>query len=229
MRRKPSRGDARGAESGREAREAAAPGPEVSAPIALKRIAAAGEAEFALKPDAEARRRIAEDLGLSALRKLSFRGRIAPDEGEGWRLEGMLGATIVQPCVITLEPVTTRIDEAVQRRYRRSLPEPEAGSETPIPEDDTLEKLAGDSIDPGAVMLEALALAIPPFPRREGAELGSRRFAAPGTAPMSDEEARPFAALGALRERLPHPPDEGAPEGAEGEGGQRRGKGKGRR
>ncbi len=183
----------------------------VSAPIALRHLRREGHAEFALEPDAGTRREIARELGLAKLRKLGFRGTIAPDGKDGWRLEAHLGATIVQPCVVTLEPVTTRIDEAILRRYRRNLPEPEPGSEAPIPEDDTLERLRADAIDPGEMMIEALALAIPAFPRAEGAELGESRFTEPGKTPMRDEDAKPFAALAALRSEA----DDGAEADAE--------------
>ena len=71
-----------------------------------------------------------------------------------------------------------------------------------VPEDDTREPL-GDVIDPAAVMLEALALAVPPFPRRDDAPVpGATVVTEPGKPPMRDEDARPFAALGALRDRL---------------------------
>ena len=62
-------------------------------------------------PDAAARGALAEELGLLDLRKLRLSGRITPDGDSGWRLDATLGATVVQPCVVTLQPVTTRIDE----------------------------------------------------------------------------------------------------------------------
>jgi uncharacterized metal-binding protein YceD (DUF177 family) len=60
--------------------------------------------------------------------------------------------------------------------------------------DETLEPLVR-AVDLGAVMAEALALALPAWPRAEGAEIGQRTFARPGTRPMTDEGARPFAGL----------------------------------
>ncbi len=66
-----------------------------------------------------------------------------------------------------------------------------------MPEDDSVEALPA-VLDLGAVMAEALALAIPPWPRAEDAEHGASVHAAPGTAPMTDEDARPLAGLGRL-------------------------------
>ena len=102
-------------------------------------------------------------------------------------------AEVVQPCTITLEPVTTRIKETVTRHYLADMPEPE-GDEIEMPEDDTLETLT-DIIDVGQVMTEALALALPLYPRAEGAELGVTVFAQPGVDPLTDEAMRPFAKL----------------------------------
>ncbi|HHX88359.1 MAG TPA: DUF177 domain-containing protein, partial [Paracoccus sp.] len=135
---------------------------------------------FHLRPGPEARARIIEDLGITGLRKLDFRGTLQAEGRHDWRLEGRLGATVVQPCVITAEPVTTRIDTDVLRRFLRELPEP-VGAETEMPEDDTLEPL-GPVIDPGAVMVEALAIALPDYPRAPDAELGEAGSAPPGAA-----------------------------------------------
>ena len=157
---------------------------------------------FALRPDAEELEAIARELELSALRKLSFEGRVVAQGSRDWRLEGRLGATVVQPCVITLEPVTTRIDVNVERSYLRDYEEPEMPeAEVEMPEDVTTEPL-GAWIDPGAVMREALALEVPDYPRKDQAELGQMVHAEPGTAPMTDEDAKPFAGLAGLRDKL---------------------------
>lgn len=162
---------------------------------------------FRIEPDAGLREKIAAELSLGALRKLRFEGRITAEGARDWRLEGHLGATVVQDCVVTLDPVTTRIEEDVIRRYVADLPAPEAG-EVEMPGDDTIEALPRE-IDLGAVMTEALALALPPFPRRPEAELGEVVVTEPGATPLRDADLKPFAALGALRGRLgPNDPDE---------------------
>ena len=154
-------------------------------------LAARGGVRFHLAPSPEARAELADDLGVLKIRKLDFRGRLVAEGRHDWRLEGTLGATVIQACIITAEPVTTRIDEPVTRRFLREMPTP-TEAEAEIPEDDTLEPL-GPTIDPGAVMVEALALALPDYPRVPGAELP----APPDLA--ADERPNPFAALAALR------------------------------
>lgn len=146
---------------------------------------------FKLAPDATHRQALARQLDIPRIRKLTFTGKLSPDGRHDWRLEGILGATVVQECVITTDPVTTRIDVPVARHYLRQMPEPE-GVEAEIPEDDTLEPL-GPQIDLGDVMAEALALALPDYPRTPGAELESLPEE---TAPI---RRNPFAALAALK------------------------------
>ncbi len=160
---------------------------------------------FGLDPDAQARAAIAEALGIVEIRKLRFAGKVAPLGDHDWRLDGQLGATVVQNCVVTLDPVTTRLDEQVARTYVADFIEPE-GAEVEMPEDDSVEPIP-DAIDLMAVMTEALSLALPAFPRSGEVELGEAIFSASGVTPMSDEEAKPFAGLGALRDQLAKKPE----------------------
>ncbi|WP_133486354.1 YceD family protein [Aliiroseovarius marinus] len=164
-------------------------------------LSTSAETSFELIPTAAECKAIADDLGLPALRKVRFKGTLVARGKRDWQLKAQLGATVVQDCVVTLDPVTTRIEEPVSRRWVRDLPELEAGDEIEMPDDETLEQL-GPEIDLGEVLTESLALALPLFPRADGAELDQSNFAAPGVAPMSDEDARPFAGLSALRDQL---------------------------
>ncbi|MCH2096032.1 MAG: DUF177 domain-containing protein [Rhodobacteraceae bacterium] len=156
---------------------------------------------FELHPSAEERAKIAESLDVLAIRKLTFDAELQARGKRGWVLTGKLGATVSQACVVTLDPVTTRIDETIQRRYLPQLDLPEAGSETEMPEDDTTE-LLGDVISVHDVMIEALSLALPAYPRAAGSALGDAVFTEPGSKPMTDADARPFAGLQALRDKL---------------------------
>ncbi|WP_146345225.1 YceD family protein [Phaeobacter marinintestinus] len=155
---------------------------------------------FALVPDANARAALAQELGISGLRKLRFEGTIKAFGKRDWALEGKLGATVVQPCVATLDPVTTRIDVPVTRVFVANMTTPE-DAEIEMPEDDAAEPL-GSHIDPAVVMAEALALALPLYPRKEDATIDRASYTEPGVKPMTDEDARPFAGLAGLRDAL---------------------------
>lgn len=181
-------------------------------PLRIADLAARKPTRFALLPEGEALAALTAAVGASELRKVSFKGELRPTGRHDWILEGHLGATVVQPCVVTLRPVTTRIEEDVRRRYVAELPEPAAGEEMEMPEDDTVEQL-GMMIDPGAVMEEALALALPLYPRADEAELGEANFAPPGADPIRDAEIKPFAGLAALRSRMGDTPEDGSDQG----------------
>lgn len=155
---------------------------------------------FEVRPDAQMTKLIAEEMGLSALRKLSFKGRIISIGDADWQLEARLGATVVQPCVVTLEPVTTRIDKDVVRKFIREFSHPDE-PEVEMPDDESSEPL-GQWIDPAVTMQEALTLAVPDYPRKDDAELGTKVYTKPGEAPMTDEDARPFAGLAGLKDQL---------------------------
>jgi uncharacterized metal-binding protein YceD (DUF177 family) len=94
----------------------------------------------------------------------------------------------------------------VTRRYLADWREP-TGEEAEMPEDDTTEALP-EALDLAAVMAEALALALPDYPRAPDAETQTRQFAAPGVKPMTDDDAKPLAGLAALRDRMRDDPDE---------------------
>ncbi|QJD17834.1 YceD family protein [Paracoccus sanguinis] len=159
-------------------------------------------------PDEAARARIAAALGLSRLPAARLEATIAATGQEAWTLTGRLTAQVVQPCVVTLAPVETAIDEPVRRVWSPyadsggDLPE---GAEIEMP-DDEVEPL-GSVVDPGAVLVEALALALPLYPRAPGAALDAAGEA--GADADDDPGRRPFAGLAALLGRRDDPPGEG--------------------
>jgi len=155
---------------------------------------------FDLQPDAATCARIAVALGTLAVRDLRLKGELRPAGRRDLTLVAELTATVVQPCGITLAPVTTRLTEPVLRRYIVDYVVPE-GDEVEMPEDDTTEPLTAE-IDAGAVAVEALALALPLYPRAPGATLGTAAFAEPGTPVLTDDDVKPLAGLGALKDRL---------------------------
>lgn len=166
----------------------------------LSDLATRKPTEFELVPTADERRAIADALGIVGVKKLRFIGALATQGRRDWTLRADLGATVVQDCVVTLDPVTTRIDEPITRSYVAEIAEIEA-SEVEMPEDDTVEALP-ETLDLAQVMIEALTLALPLYPRADGADLSHAVFTEPGLAPMTDDDAKPFAGLGALRESL---------------------------
>ncbi|TPE51473.1 DUF177 domain-containing protein [Amaricoccus solimangrovi] len=163
--------------------------------IDLARLRDTPEYPFDIAPTEAEAQAIARLMDARSVRKLRFAGRLVPVARGGWRLEGKLGATVTQNCVVTLDPVTTRVDQGVRRVY---LPDaaPAAAEVILSPDDDEEVDPLPERLDIGLVALEALALALPAYPRKEGAALADTGFAA------EDEEVKPFAALAALRDKL---------------------------
>lgn len=168
--------------------------------LVIAELASRKPTRFAFDATADQQAALAARLGLSDLRKLRLRGEIRPKGGQDWALAAQLGATVVQPCSVTLDPVTTRIEEGIERLYLADLPQMTA-QEIEMPDDDRLEALP-EVIDLVALAEETLALVIPPYPRADGATLDTQVFAEPGVKPMTDEDANPFAGLAQLRDRL---------------------------
>jgi uncharacterized metal-binding protein YceD (DUF177 family) len=155
---------------------------------------------FAFAPDAAAREEMARTLGILAIPALKFSGSLTPTGRDELTLTGQLEATVKQACVVTLAPVTHRLDEPVRRRYVAGLAAPEA-EEAEIPDDDSLEPMP-ETIDLVEVVSEALALALPLYPRAEGAELGEAVYAPDTVKPITDADLKPFAGLADLAATL---------------------------
>lgn len=155
---------------------------------------------FTFAPEARDRKAIAAALGLIDLPKLHVKGEILPVGRHDYTVKADLAATVVQPCIISLAPVTTALQDKIERRYIRDYAEPEA-DEMELQADDDSEPLP-EVIDVAAIAIEALTLALPLYPRAAGAELGEAVFADPGVEPLKDVALKPFAGLAALAEKL---------------------------
>ena len=138
---------------------------------------------------------LAQHLGLVRLTKARLRYHLHPvATGADWMLQGQIGATVTQPCVVTGEDVTTRIDAPFARRFLAHFETPEGGGEYEMHTDDTIDPLP-ETLNLYEIFSEVLALELPPYPRKEGAQLEGAVFTAPDIPPMSDRDASPFAAL----------------------------------
>lgn len=148
-----------------------------------------------LVPDEATRHAIAREAGLVALPRLIATFDLTRRGASSLRVEGRITATVIQNCVVTLEPVESEIDEPVELFFR---PEPagatESGAEEgfhPVDGAEPPETLVNGMVDLGIIATEFLNLGIDPYPRKEGVV-----FDAP---PAGDPASHPFAALAALK------------------------------
>lgn len=156
---------------------------------------------FDQTPDTDTLDALAEELSILSLRKVKFSGEIEAQDNGDFVLTGMLGATAKQACVISLEPVTTRIDAKVTRRFTKMEKPKEDEYQIQEEEDENTDEL-GDVIDLGLIATESVALNLPDFPRADTAEIEQSSFAPPGVTPLTDDDTKPFASLAALKDKL---------------------------
>lgn len=164
-----------------------------------RELSARKPTRFAFRPTAEERRVIADSLGLIDLPKFGFSGEITPRGRADFVLSADLWADVVQPCSVTLAPVPAHLEERVRRQYEADFHAPETEEAEMV--DDEAEPLP-EVLDIAAIAAEALALALPLYPRATGAELGEAVFADQGVAPLAAADLKPFAGLAGLAEKL---------------------------
>jgi hypothetical protein len=170
-----------------------APDPFWSVPIGVDEVPETGR-RVDLAADAPTREAIAKAAGLAALPRLEASFDLTRLGADGLSVSGRVSATVVQNCVVTLEPLESQIDEAIDLVF---VPHVEAAPDPsgllPVDAGDPPEPLREGVADLGAVATEFLLLGIDPYPRKPGAV-----FDAP---PAGDPASHPFAALAALKKR----------------------------
>ncbi len=160
---------------------------EFSRPVPLARIGferfrqeiAATEAECAA---------LAKRFDLVVLDRLTAIVELEREPEDTILLRARFAATFSQSCVVTLDPVAGEVAEEFTLRYGMIEAEPDA-VEDDSGEGPAFEPLTGDAIDVGEAVAQEFSLALPPFPRCEGAIIEAE------AEPAADG---PFAALARL-------------------------------
>lgn len=142
------------------------------------------------------RAKLAQRFDLIAIDRLEAAAELVRD-GEIVIASGKLKAEVVQACVASGEPVPATIAEDFALRFVREATG-DAAEDVELDESD-LDAVGyeGGAVDLGEAAAQTLALALDPFPRAPGAE---ERLRAAGV--VGEEDAGPFAALKALKNKL---------------------------
>ncbi len=185
------------------------PVPEFSRPIARDRLGSQVTLEEVSATSHE-RAALARRFGLLGLDLLRATAKIAPVDGTAGllRLGGHLSAEVSQACVVTLEPVASRVEADFTLLYSLEpgpAPAPvgpeavEAAEVVVDPEaEDPPEPLGPGGLDLGESVAQQLALALNPYPRAPGEALAQ----VPGAPVAADAGPRAgFAVLEALKRR----------------------------
>jgi uncharacterized metal-binding protein YceD (DUF177 family) len=173
---------------------APAPKGSWSVPVLVTEVPDTGR-HVDLVPDETTRQAITREVGLVALPRLAATFDLTRRGAGNLRVEGRVTATVVQNCVVTLEPIESEIDEPVELFFRsKPAAQTEAGEEAdfhPSEGKEPPEILENGTVDLGTIAIEFLNLGIDPYPRKEGVVFDAR--------PAGDPASHPFAALAALK------------------------------
>lgn len=154
-----------------------------------------GETHLKLAPDVEARQRIARHLQLDKVEKLEAHFEISHAASGLVTVGGAFEADIRPICVVSLEAFDQHLREEIAIRFAPEGLIEKMTKRAEENEDEDFEPpdaITDGAIDFGALLVEVLALALDPYPRKPGAAF-SGLIEDAGT-------VSPFAALKALKD-----------------------------
>ena len=167
---------------------------------------------FSLEVDEESRAALARRFNIPSIESLCAQATVSPVAG-AFHVTGHLKAKIVQSCIVTAEPVTSEIEEDFEGWFadrsqtisfaaaKKEREIQTAHSEVEIlDESEDPEPVIGGRIDLGELAAQHLSLAIPPYPRQEGAryDYGDEEEGAREASPL---RKNPFEALKDWKEK----------------------------
>jgi len=172
--------------------------PEFSRPFRLDELGTAPR-NVAIEADEAERAALAKRFGLISVDSLSAKADLTR-EGDIVLATGSLAAEVMQACVASGDPVPATVREGFALRFvpARADQADQNADEVELEEGDLDEiEYERSAIDLGEAAAQTLALALDPFPRAPGADERLREAGVIG-----EEDAGPFAALKALKDRI---------------------------
>ncbi|MFO1056999.1 MAG: DUF177 domain-containing protein [Dongiaceae bacterium] len=169
-----------------------------AAPPEFSRLAALDRAtetpqSWSIEANQDERAALARRFGLLSLGRLVATLTWRRQAGDLVRLDGVLEASLAQPCVVTLDPVPAELTESFTLRFMRGVAAEDREVVIDPEADDPPEPLGDGPVDVGEIVAQQLALALDPYPRAAGVDLGT-------VLPESEPES-PFGVLRKLRPR----------------------------
>jgi uncharacterized metal-binding protein YceD (DUF177 family) len=178
------------------------PIPEFSRPVPMSEIGA-GAFELTIEASDAEMEALTARFALLSLEGLQATISLRSD-GNSMKAQGRFSAQVAQACVASGEPVPARIDESVEIRFlAEGDHSPDSEIELSADDCDTMFH-DGRIVDLGEAVAQSLALALDPFPRSAKAKLVLKAAGVKAEEEV-EAEARPFAALAALKDKLGKP------------------------
>lgn len=179
--------------------------PEFSRIKPIERDMGAGDdaERFSIEATAGERAALAQRFGLIEIGSLTATGTIdVSARGRRARLTATLHARVIQPCVVTLQPVPAEVEDCFTMTYDRDAGGPAQREESfDLDADDPPDPLPEAGIDIGEAVAEHLGLALEPYPRAPGVEFRPESGDGNEAGPANGARPSPFAALARLRRR----------------------------
>ena len=161
----------------------------------LNKLGQSGE-EIAFKTTVEDRAKLARDAGALSVPEFSAKIVLKKTSANRFSLAYALSAQVVQACVVSLEPVHSKIEKSFTRELHYTPNLRRAAGEKEIilaPEDEEApEEIESPHYDLAAPLAEEFLLALDPYPRAPGAA-----FTPPEG--LGDAPESPFAVLKSLK------------------------------
>lgn len=171
-----------------------------SHPVVVAKIPAAG-LHVTFAANAAERAALAQTAGVRDILEAQASFHLTHVRG-AIQARGRVSGLIGQDCVVTLEPLESRVEEDIDVTFAEPDTAAAAAPKVDIDEDepDPPEIIVNGAIDLGRLATDMLFLGIDPYPRKAGAAFTA-------TVEASAPEEHPFAALKALQ-----PSPEGGPK-----------------
>jgi len=174
------------------------PQAEFSRPIAADQIGPQ-EMEREIVANPVERARLAERFGLLALDRLTATLGLKRGRGGLIQVHGRFEAEVVQACVVTLEPVRSRLSESFTVAFGTGPTAAAAETVIGLEEEDPPEELIQGRIDLGETVAQQMAVALDPYPHAPGA--GDKPEISAEEEAGAEKKVNPLAALAQLRQR----------------------------
>ncbi len=166
--------------------------------IPLKRLKRIKKIQFRHVSSFEELSALSKIIQVYKIKNFSFKGHALQSNDTTVTLRGSFNATVTQLCVVSLSPVKTKINHEINHCYSLSKKENKQKSIAVSLDSTEMERIHGD-INVGDIMLEALSLEIPLYPKKEGVNFEGLTITENGIKPLDLTPSNPFIVLKKLR------------------------------
>lgn len=145
--------------------------PELSRPLKIERVPMGGIEEHIVASPIE-REALAKRFGLIDLPRFEAFLNVERAEGQMFAVTGRLSADVVQACVVSLDPVSDKVQDTIDVLFAppHLIKDEHEGPLGDLGDAEPPEPITNGMVDLGELAAQHLAMALNPYPRKEGVE-----------------------------------------------------------